>query len=314
VSARHFLEIDDVSARELDRILALARSEGGRQLSGLGVAIVLALPSSRTRNSTEMAVVDLGGHPIALAGAELGIDSRETAEDVARTLAQYHRIIAVRIRDHSVLERMALALDRLGSDVPVVNLLSDAGHPVQALADLLTLADCMASGDPAGLRGQTVSWVGDANNVARSLALAAVGVGMQVRIASPKDYRFSTLDTERIDAYADAAGLGGSMTQCASPEEAVDGAAAICTDVWVSMGQESERAQRIDAFASYQVDERLLALAGAGAVLLHCLPAHRGEEVTEGAIEGSQSRIWQQAAHRRTAMRGLLAWLVEEAS
>ncbi len=314
MSTRHFLEIDDVTPLELARILALSQSEVGRPLAGLGVAIVLALPSSRTRNSTEMATFDLGGHPITLSGSELGIDSRETAEDIARTLAQYHRILSARVPDHAVLERMASAIDRQGFDVPVVNLLSDAGHPVQALADLLTLADCIAAGDVAGLRGRSIAWIGDANNVARSLTLAAVGVGMAVRVASPTGYSFSALDVERVAAYADAAGLEGSMTVLGSPAEAVEGAGAICTDVWVSMGQEAERALRVDAFAPFQVDERLLGAAGPNAALLHCLPAHRGEEVTDGALEGPQSRVWQQAAHRRTAMRGLFAWLVEEAS
>ena len=307
---RHFLEIDDASPAELASILARARPGGVRPLEGAGVALVMGLPSARTRNSTEMAVVDLGGHPIAMGAAEIGIDTRETAEDVARTLAQYHRVLCVRVHDHGVLVRMAAALDASSFDVPVVNLLSSAGHPVQALADVLTLADEVGGAGQVGMR---VAWVGDANNVALSLALAAVGVGMHVTTASPEGYRFAEYDVARIERYAELAGLGGAFAQSDSPREAVEGAAAVCTDVCVSMGQEAERAARLAAFDGYRVDDALLEAAGHDAVLLHCLPAHRGEEVTAEAIDGKRSRVWEQAANRRVAMRGLLAWLVEDA-
>lgn len=307
---RHFLEVDDLAPTEIAEVLDASRSDLGRPLEGMGVALVMGLPSARTRNSTELAVVDLGGHPVAMSAAEVGIDSRETAEDLARTLAQYHRVIAARVTDHRVLERMTGALDDAGIDVPVVNLLSPQAHPVQALADLLTLDDEL--GGRGALRGRRLAWIGDANNVARSLALAAVAVGCKVAVAAPEGHGFDRPDLERIERYAAAAGLGGSVAVAASPAEAADGAVAVSTDVWVSMGQEAEREQRLARFAGYQVDEALLDAAGPGTVFLHCLPAHRGEEVTAGALEGKRSRVWPQAAHRRTAMRGLLGWLVTE--
>jgi len=306
---RHFLEVDDLSASELTDVLIAARSDNGRPLSGLGVAIVMTLPSTRTRNSTEMAVTDLGGHAVALAGSEVGIDARETAEDVARTLAQYHRAICVRVVDHDVLVRMATAIDDGRFGVPVVNLLSSMGHPVQALADLLTLAELDERGIE-GLRGTHVAWVGDSNNVARSLSLGAVALGMHVTVSSPPGHRFGDTDLDRLAAHARQAGAGGSVELVDRPSDAVEGAIAVCTDVWISMGQEHERDARLAAFAGFQVDDALLGLAAPGAVLLHCLPAHRGEEVNAEALEGPRSRVWQQTAHRRTAMRGLLAWLV----
>jgi len=303
---RHLLEVDDLSASELAEVLAGARAPLGRPLEGSGVALIMQLPSARTRNSTELAVVDLGGHPITLSGAEVGIDSRETAEDLARTLAQYHRVLCARVTDHRTIERMRDAIDAACLEVPVVNLLSPQGHPVQAIADLLTLEDEAGT----ALAGRRVAWVGDANNVARSFALAAVAVGMDVSVATPAGHGFSPHDVARIEAYAASTGSGGRLESAVTPREAVAGSMAVCTDVWVSMGQEAEREARLRAFDGFQVDEALLAAAGDGAVLLHCLPAHRGEEVSHGALEGPQSRVWTQVAHRRTAMRGLLGWLV----
>ncbi len=309
---RHFLEVDDLSASELAEVLAASRADNGRLLAGLGVAVVMTLPSTRTRNSTEMAVTDLGGHAVALAGGEVGIDARETAEDVARTLAQYHRAICVRVTDHEVLVRMAKAIDDAGLDVPVVNLLSSMGHPVQALADLLTIAD-LCPGRVEGLRGARIAWIGDSNNVARSLSLGAVALGMHVTVSSPERYRFGAADLERVASHAQRAGLGGALVQADEPAAAVAGALAVCTDVWASMGQEHERDARMAAFSGFRVDTALLELASPDAVLLHCLPAHRGEEVTAEILDGPRSRVWQQTAHRRTAMRGLLAWLVSRA-
>jgi ornithine carbamoyltransferase len=306
---RHFLEVDDLSPSELTQVLAAAGADNGRPLAGLGVAVVMTLPSTRTRNSTEMAVTDLGGHAVVMVGAEVGIDVRETAEDVARTLAQYHRLLCVRVVEHEVLVRMAAAIDAGGFDVPVVNLLSSTGHPVQALADLLTIADEMGRG-LASLQGARLAWIGDSNNVARSLSLGAVALGMHVAVSSPAGYRFGPEDLERVAAYARLAGLGGTIQQVDEPAAAVAGAIAVSTDVWVSMGQEAERDERLASFRGFQVDAALVELADPDAVLLHCLPAHRGEEVTAEVLEGPRSRVWQQTAHRRTAMRGLLAWLL----
>jgi ornithine carbamoyltransferase len=185
------------------------------------------------------------------------------------------------------------------SSVPVVNLLSDRGHPLQAIADVLTLRAHWEG----KLQGHRVAWVGDGNNASRSLVLACALSGVEVAIASPTGHR---LDDVTLDA---AAALGGTVTEAASPAEAVMGADAVCTDVWVSMGQEAQALQRADAFRPYQVGSQLMALAAPGAIFLHCLPARRGEEVTAEVIDGPASAVWEQAGNRLRAMRGLLLWM-----
>jgi ornithine carbamoyltransferase len=262
-----------------------------------------------------MAVVALGGHPVSVQGSEVGIGSRETPEDVARTLACYHRVLALRVIDHSTLVRMALALDAAGVPVPVVNLLSDQAHPCQALADRLTLEDALAPGcGPEGLAGRSLAYVGDANNVCRSLAKVALAAGMAVAVASPAGYGMDPAEQAALGRWAEAAGRGGRLRLTEDPVDAVEGAEAVYTDVWASMGQEGEAEARRAAFAGFGVDEALMARAAPGAVFLHCLPAHRGEEVSPGVLEGPASWVWPQAAHRMTAMRGLLRWLVGEGS
>jgi ornithine carbamoyltransferase len=294
---RHFLEVDDLSAEELGRVLRLASLDPPpAALAGKGVALLFEKPSARTRNATEMAVFQLGGHPVAIRGEEVGLDVRETAEDVALTLAQYHSAIAARVFDHKVLERMAAV-----SPVPVVNLLSDAAHPCQALADIRTLEQRWG-----GLEGRTVAWVGDGNNVCRSLILAAAMSGMAVRVACPPGYEPDPMAVE------EAAQWGHPVLVTTDPAEAVTGADAVSTDVWTSMGQEHEDTVRRHAFRRYTVDDALMARARPDAVFLHCLPAHRGEEVTAGVIDGPQSLVWPEAANRMHAMRGLLLWLCEQ--
>ena len=254
---------------------------------------VFEKPSLRTRSSTEMAVVALGGHPVYIQGPEVGIDTREVAEDVARTLACFHAVICARVLDHEVLVRMVAALDGgaggvgtgAGADgphlsgVPVVNLLSDRAHPCQVIADLLTLRQVF--GD---LGGRTLAYVGDANNVWRSLALGAAMVGMTFRTAAPDGYGPDADDLARV------AQLGGEIEVTTDPAEAVAGADAIYTDVWTSMGQEEEAVLRRTAFSGFTVDEELLAVAAPDAVVLHCLPAHRGEEISTAVIDGPRSR------------------------
>ncbi|MDH5291174.1 MAG: ornithine carbamoyltransferase, partial [Acidimicrobiia bacterium] len=249
-----------------------------------------------TRNSTEMAVVQLGGHPVYITNDEVGIDARESAEDVGRTLACYHDTICARVHDHGVLDRMA-ALDL----VPVVNLLSDSGHPLQAIADVITIR-----GELGSVKGRAVAYVGDANNVARSLALAVGFLGGEMRIASPPGYGFSATDADRLAA------AGVPLVVAERPEDAVRGADVVYTDTWTSMGQESERTERLQAFEGFSVDDRLMGQA-AGAIFLHCLPAHRGEEVAASVIDGSRSRVWAQAANRLASIRAVLAWLHEGA-
>ncbi len=306
----NYLDVDDVSAGEWDHLVAHALARPPRRvLEGDGVALLFEKPSARTRNSTEMAVVDLGGHPVYIQGTEVGLDERETAEDVARTLACYHRVLCARVFDHEVFARMAGALERGGFELPLVNLLSDAAHPCQAVADVLTMRELLGP-----LAGRAVTYVGDANNVARSLAKAAVLEGMEVRIAAPEGYGFGTDELAALQAWADGAGRGGSVMQFDEPRLAAKDAAVLYTDVWTSMGQEEEQASRRAAFAGFTVDEELLAAAAADVAVLHCLPAHRGEEITDGVLEGPHSAVWRQAAHRRTAMRGVLAWVLGAAS
>jgi ornithine carbamoyltransferase len=300
--SRHFLDVDDLSCGELEEVLALAAqppAQDSQVLAGRGAALVFEKPSARTRSSTELAVVALGGHPVYIQGSEVGIDTRERAEDVARTLACYHSIICARVLDHETLVRMAAALDAGGVDVPVVNLLSDRAHPCQAIADLLTLRQVF--GD---LGGRTLAYVGDANNMWRSLALATAMVGMAFRTATPDGYGPDPDDLARV------ARLGADIEVTEDPAEAVAGADAVYTDVWTSMGQEEEAVLRRKAFSGFTVDDELLARAAPGAVVLHCLPAHRGEEISAAVIDGPRSRVWQEAANRLHAMRGLLGFLL----
>jgi len=309
---RHLLDIDDLSAEELGAVLAAAADPAPRRvLDGRGVACLFEKPSARTRNATEMAVVTLGGHPVTMRGDEVGFDVRESVEDVARTLACYHAVVCARVLDHQTLVRMAAALDGIGATgagghpggVPVVNLLSDRAHPCQALADVLTMRQ--EFGD---LGGRTVAFVGDANNVWRSLAIACALLGMRSRLAAPDGYGPSAEDLARIEATGGHAEIGSD------PMAAVAGADVVYTDVWTSMGQEEERSQRLAHFAGFTVDDRMMEAAGDDAVFMHCLPAHRGEEVTGPVLEGARSRIWRQAANRQYAVQGLLAWLLTEVS
>jgi ornithine carbamoyltransferase len=294
---RHFLEVDDLSGAELTAVLDLAEVRDPEQvLGGKGVALIFEKPSNRTRNATEMAVVGLGGHPVTIRGEEIGIGQRESVEDVTQVLARYHAFVGARVFDHGLLEAMAKV-----DAVPIVNLLSDFSHPCQALADLLTLRQRWKT-----LEGHTVAWIGDGNNVARSLTLACALTGVDVRLACPPGHQ---LDPVAVDG---ARARGVSVLTTTDPHEAVNGADAVCTDVWVSMGQEAESAQREDAFAGFQVDEAMMQKAAPGAVFLHCLPAHRGLEVSAGVIDGPASAVFDQAENRMHAARGLFLWLAQQ--
>ncbi len=296
---RHLLEIDDLSAEEMAAVLKLsAPSAAPRVLEGLGMGLVFEKPSARTRNSMEMAVVQLGGHPMYIQGSEVGMDTRESVEDVTRTLACYHAAIGARVFAHSTVERMA-AVDI----VPVVNMLSDQAHPLQALADLLTIETVFGS-----LAGRTIAYVGDANNVTRSLALAAGMAGMTMRVGAPPGYQFDQVDLDRIAA------TGLDLVVTDRPEAAVEGADVIYADVWTSMGQEAETEQRLRDFEGFAVTADLLSHAAPDVAFLHCLPAHRGEEVTDEVVDGAASHVWLQAENRMHAARGLLAWLMQENS
>jgi len=298
VRPRSYLHVTDLTPDELRQVLALASApiaSLGRPLEGLGVALVFEKPSNRTRQSTEMAVVQLGGHPIYTRGEEVGFDTRETVEDVTRIMAGYHAVLAARVFDHGVLDRMVAV-----SPVPILNMLSDRSHPLQALADVLTMQQHL--GD---LAGRTVAYVGDYNNVARSLAEASLRLGMHVRLGCPPGYDASEDELARLDALG-----SGSVTQSGDPAAAVAGADVVHTDTWTSMGQESEKARRSEIFGRYQVTASLLAGAAPAAAFMHCLPAYRGLEVAADVIDGPRSLVFQQGHNRMHAARGALAFLL----
>ncbi len=297
------LEIDDLDAVTVERILSNAMkwkmpdAAAPQVLAGKGVALVFEKPSARTRTSTEMAVATLGGHPIYIRPEEVGFDTRETVEDVGRTLASYTSVVAARTFSHDTLVRIAAVVE-----VPVINLLSDVAHPCQALADVLTLREHYGS-----VEGRRLVFVGDGNNVAASLAYACALTGLEFAISSPVGYELPELVVDR------ARNLGGSIETYIEPSDAVEGADAVYADVFTSMGQEEQRAQRIESFARYQVDSALMAMAKPSAVFMHCMPAHRGEEVAADVIDGPQSIIWSQAANRMDSVRALIAELLEGA-
>lgn len=295
-ATRHLLEVVDLDAGELRTVLelaAVAPAELGRPLEGLGAALIFEKQSARTRHSTEMAVVQLGGHPVYTRGDEVGFDTREPVEDVTRILQGYHRLIAARVFEHRVLERMVDV-----ADVPIVNLLSDRAHPLQAVADVLTMEQV---GGP--LAGQRVAWVGDFNNVARSLAEGCLLLGASVRLACPFGHQWDDVEAERLR-------LLGDVELTDRPAEAVAGAAFVHSDTWVSMGQEADKQARRQAFEGFTVDQALLETAGPDARFLHCLPAYRGLEVTADVIDGPRSLVFQQGHNRLHAARAALAFLL----
>jgi ornithine carbamoyltransferase len=298
MSHRNFLHAYDLSATDLGNVLSLAQAPIaalGRPLDGKGVALIFEKPSNRTRHSMEMAVVQLGGHPVYTRGEEVGIDVRESVEDITNVMSGYHAMLCARVFDHSVLHRMAAV-----SSVPVVNMLSDFAHPLQAVADVLTMQQSL--GD---LAGKTVTYVGDFNNVARSLCEASAMLGMHIRLGCPEGY--DAKDNELLGFTE----LGAaSVEQYRDVSIAVNGAHAVHTDTWTSMGQESESAEREAIFVGFEVTNEIMSLADAKAIFMHCLPAHRGQEVSPSVIDGPQSKIYQQAHNRMHAARGVLAFLM----
>jgi ornithine carbamoyltransferase len=295
---RDFLQITDLDATDLAAILELAVrpiASLGRPLEGKGVALIFEKPSNRTRHSMEMAVVQLGGHPVYTRGEEVGLDVRESVEDISQVMSGYHAMLCARVFDHRVLERMSAS-----SSVPVVNMLSDVAHPLQAVADVLTMQQHVGA-----LSGKTVAYVGDFNNVARSLCHASAMVGMHVRSGCPSGYSASGSDLDEFRRLGAA-----SVNQFKDLDTAVTGAHAVHTDTWTSMGQESESKVREAAFVGFEVTEKTMALAAPGAVFMHCLPAHRGQEVSEQIIDGPNSLIYPQAHNRMHAARAVLAFLL----
>jgi ornithine carbamoyltransferase len=288
---RHFLTGEELSAAELhallDRALALkAAPLAARPLEGRTVALLFEHPSTRTRTSMEAGVHELGGHPMVLRANELQLTRGESIRDTALVFSRHAAAIGLRTGSEERLRELAAH-----AEVPVVNLLSPGHHPCQALADLMTMRE--AFGD---LEGRVLAYVGDGNNVARSLAILGTLAGLEVRVAAPAGYQL-------------AEPHGALLTD--DPAEAAAGADALYTDVWVSMGDDdAEASARRAALAPYRLDDALLDRAAPGAIALHCLPAHPGEEITEAVLYGSRQRIWDQAENRRHAQKALLELLV----
>ncbi len=303
----HFTDIADATNEELVRVFdaAIAMRDARRRgdaappvLAGRTMAMIFEKPSLRTRASFEQAVVELGGYAMNLAAAEVGIGQREPTADVARVLVGMVDGIAARVYGHAKLRELAV-----DDGTPVINLLSDRSHPCQALADLLTMYDEFGR----DLAGRRVAFVGDGNNVAFSLAHLCLRFGIDFVLASPRDYG---LDEARV-AEVRSSARGASYTWTEDPVEAVSGADVIYTDTWVSMGQESDQNQREDAFAAFQINDALVAAAPEHAIVMHCLPAYRGREITDAVIEGPRSRVFPEAHNRLHAQKGLLAVLAE---
>ena len=291
---RHLLEIDDLNSTELDKVLSLSTQRSEELLLGKGAALLFEKPSNRTRNSIEMAIVQLGGHPVTIRPDEVGIGKRESTGDVAKTLSCYHALIGARVFEHETVSELSAY-----SSVPVINMLSDESHPLQALADLLTIKQEFGQ-----LKGLKIAYIGDSNNVAQSLAIGSLMAGVEFRVASPKGYEFSEVSLKRIQS------VGGQILQTGEPETAVEGANVIYTDVWTSMGQEAESATRLRDFNGFTVTMEMLSLADPESIFLHCLPAHPNEEVTQEVLDSSYSRIWKQAENRMHSARGAIAFLL----
>jgi ornithine carbamoyltransferase len=295
---QHFLTGAELSAGELDALLDRALELkadplGSRALEGASVALVFQKPSTRTRLSFDVGVHELGGHPVVLRADELQLSRGEPVRDTAIVLSRHVAAVGVRTGPHELLEQLAEH-----ATIPVINMLTAEHHPCQALADLLTLREAYAE-----LNGRRLAYVGDGNNVARSLAILGTLAGLDVAVASPPGY-----ELEQDLALPDDA--TGTLTLLEDPRDAVAGACAVYTDVWVSMGDEQTAEHRREALSGYRVDDALLDAAAPGAFALHDLPAHAGEEITAEVLYGARQRIWDQAENRRHAQKALLELLI----
>jgi len=302
---RHFLVDDDLTTAEqaavLDEADAMKKDRyAARPLAGpRSVAVIFEKPSTRTRLSFEAGIAELGGHPIILDARSTQLGRGETIEDTARVLSRYVAAIVIRTFGQDRIERLSEA-----SSVPVVNALTDYAHPCQALADLQTIRE-----KKGGLAGVTLTYLGDGNNMAHSLLLAGALAGMHVRVASPPG--FEPIDQVVRRAGEIAAPTGGSVGVTTDALAAADGADVLYTDVWASMGQEAEAASRLLVFQPYALDQRVVDAAADDVVVLHCLPAHRGEEIAAEVIDGPHSVVFDQAENRLHAQKALLSFLLE---
>lgn len=301
---RHLIHLLDLSPDEIQGLLQEAarlkamrrRGERHSPLIGRVLGLLFEKPSLRTRVSFQTAMAQLGGASVFLTGKEVGLGSRESLPDIARTMGQYVDGLVLRTFSHATVEAFAEH-----APCPVINGLSDYYHPCQALGDLLTVQEIFGT-----LSGRTLAFIGDGNNVARSVAIGCGKLGVRFILAAPDGYSF---DEPFLDAYRRHV-PGGELIQNGEPAHAVREADVIYTDVWTSMGQEEEREQRLNRFAGYQVNSKLLAEAPAHARVMHCLPAHRGEEITSDVLDSERSVVFQQAGNRLHVQKALLQWLL----
>ena len=300
---RHLISLDDVSPDEILRIFALTQDIKAKYLAGVRepllpgrvMALLFEKPSLRTRVSFEAGMAHLGGSSMML-GDDVGFGKRERIDDFTKVLCQFVDVIVMRCKQHATVEQVAQH-----ATCSIINGLTDVSHPCQALADLFTLKENVASLDEAKL-----AWVGDANNVARSVAIACGKLGVHFAIAAPAGYEFASDFVPHLRGQCPEL----KMTLTEDPHEAVTDASAIYTDVWASMGQEKEQEKRKQDFANYQVNETLMASAPEDALFMHCLPARRGEEVSDGVLDSPNSIVVEQAANRMHVQKGVLAWLL----
>jgi ornithine carbamoyltransferase len=303
--ARNFLSIDDLSAEELAELLSLSEkvkaSPSGYEdrLHRLSVALIFEKPSTRTRVSFEVAVASMGGHPVALSSSDLQLGRGETIEDTGRVLSCYVDAIVLRTFGQERLEALART-----ATVPIVNALSDFEHPCQCLADLLTVRE--KRGELAGL---VMAYVGDGNNVAHSLLLGGAKSGMTMRVATPVGFEPIPQVVQRARDIGEETGGGAELYT--EPGEACVGADILYTDVWASMGQEAEAGERTLIFQHYRLDKAAVEAAKDDVIVMHCLPAHRGQEITDDVIDGPHSVVWDQAENRLHTQKALLLWLLD---
>ena len=298
----NLISIADLSREDILRLLDSAeafrarRGHHGLPLQGKSLAMIFEKPSTRTRVSLEVAATELGGHPLYLSAGELQLGRGETIADTARVLSRYVHGITARVYSHNTVVQLAEH-----ASVPVINALSDWEHPLQILADLQTMRQRF----PA-LEGLRVGWIGDGNNVCNSLILASAILGMEITVASPQLYRPKARILEQ------AKELGGQPRGVEEPSAAAAGANVLVTDTWVSMGDEAEEAERLRVFGKYQVNSGLLGLAADDVIALHCLPAHRGQEITDEVMDGPRSAVFDEAENRMHTSKAVMAWLMGE--
>ena len=301
---RDYLSVDDLSPEELAGVLDLSgkvKAHPGDVADALrrrSVAMIFEKPSTRTRVSFEVAIASTGAHPVALSSQELQLGRGETIEDTGRVLSRYVDAIVLRTFEQERLELIASA-----ASVPVVNALSDFEHPCQCLADLLTIREIKGE-----LAGRTLTYLGDGNNVTHSLLLGGAKTGMHVRVATPPGFEPIPQIVQRATEIAE--GTDGSVLLTNDPREAAAGADVLYTDVWASMGQEAESDERALVFPAYRLDQEKVDVARPDVTVLHCLPAHRGQEITDEVIDGPRSAVWDQAENRLHTQKALLLWLL----